>query len=210
MCDKSIKAEIYSLFEKGLSANEVIEKLNLYEYKSVVNGCYSYYNRMNNNSEKNELEIENDNSFLNCERLRISVRNFAEAGRELIDVLKTLNCDYDKKYYDNKIDTYTFLRQFLLHEIENEHTEDVNLLRIISQTRRSYKKINEAYKKFGKNERNNLNNLVVMAEKLADYFSVNHNNGTELYVRNRLNNKENYTEMIDIIETVKELINTKS
>ena len=39
MCDKSIKEQIYILFDEGLSINEVVEKLDVYEYKSVVAEC---------------------------------------------------------------------------------------------------------------------------------------------------------------------------
>lgn len=200
MCDKSIKTEIYSLFDEGLTTNEVIEKLGLYEYKSVVNGCHTYYNRIKDNRNKNELELEKDKLDLDYEKLKIAIKNFAESGRELMSVLQSLNgIDFIKK-----ADTYTFLRQIVLHEIENEHTDDVKVLKLVSQSRRNYKRIGEAVTRFDKKDRNNLNSLVVLTENLVKLFSVNANDGTEKFINNRINKKD--TNVVKMVELIRELI----
>lgn len=200
MCDKSIKEQIYILFDEGLSINEVVEKLDLYEYKSVVSGCYAYYNRMKNQEEKSIIEQERDKSDLDYEKLKICTKNFAESGRELMKVLSSLSkTDFSKKY-----DTYSFLRQIILHEIENEHINDEHnafkTMKIVSQARRNYNRINEGITRFSKQDKNNLNSLVVLTENLVKLFAVTHDDGTEKFINKRINEKgDNVKKLVDVV-----------
>lgn len=200
MCDKSIKTKIYELFEEGLSANEVIEKLNLYEYKNVVNGCYTYYNGQKKQGEKNLIEKELDKSDLDCERLKHAVINFSECGRELLNTLSSLNgVDFSKM-----VDTYTFLRQIIMHEMEDGNTQNLDLFQAVAKTRRNYKKIGEVVGKFDRNNRNNLNSLVVLTENLVKFYSYCNCDGTEAYIKNRINKKDSNVK--GLVELIRELM----
>lgn len=203
--DKELKQRAYKEFDNGLDAEAVIMKFNLRDNphdRLIVYGCYSWF--------KNQIENAKQESFLDKEYKKseelVSMQKecidmIAQYGRGLINILKELNELQPKK----KVDDYTFARQVILHDIENEKYSDdiVNKIHSVSKTRRNYKILQENENKIG-NIKRELNNIVNIMEHICiNSQSYSNGNGSEVYIGRRIQNADEYRmELLDAIRQV--------
>ena len=104
-----------------------------------------------------------------------------------------------------KVDDYTFARQVILHDIENEKYSDdiINRIHSVSKTRRNYKILQENENKIG-NIKRELNNIVNIMEHICiNSQSYSNGNGSEVYIGRRIQNADEYRmELLDAIRQV--------
>lgn len=200
--DRELKQRAYKEFNDGLDAESVIMKFNLRDNphdRLIVYGCYGWF--------KNHIKNDKQQSFLDKEYKKSEelvfiqkecIDGIAKYGRELINVLKELNELQLKK----KVDDYTFARQVILHDIENEKYSDdiINKIHSVSKTRRNYKILQENENKIG-NIKRELNNIVNIMEQICgNSQSYSNGNGTEVYIGRRIQNADEYRmELLDAI-----------
>lgn len=190
MCDVKLKEQIYNEFKNGLNPEDVALKLHISGDRRVVYGCWAYYQKKKE-TEKQKSFIDSEKEYADSlvDRQNECIRNVAKFGRELLNIMKEVGeLDVHKK-----ADDYTFVRQVLLHSIENgKQPEDViDKMQKVSKIRRDYKILDSRLDKISKAKKN-LNDLVVAMEYILPSLEHNEENGTELFVFNRTQNADEY------------------
>lgn len=182
MCCVETKNKIYEEFNNGLTPQQVIVKLNIPEEKKVVYGCYTYFKNNKKNNDKKLLNEELERSNELVENQKSTIISIAESGRMLIDVIKEIN----QINLTAEIEEFSFLRQVLLHDVENGKKREsvVDDIEIVSNIRRNYKNIEYIMQKINKSKRE-LNQLVTLFEGILSYFKANHENGTDIFIKTR-------------------------
>ena len=200
MCDAKLKKEIYNEFDKGLEPEDVAKKLNINNDRRVVYGCWFWYQkRKNENTQKTLIdeEMENSNNLVN--RQNECIKNIAKYGRELLNILKEMN----ELEVNKRVEDYSFARQVLLHSIENgkEPSNVLSKLQNISKVRRNYKIMDSRLDKITKIKKS-LNDSVVAMEYILPSMENNSENGTELFIHNRIQNADEHR--LELLSAIRE------
>lgn len=145
MCSVELKKSIYDCFDQGLNVEETIKKLNISHEKRVVCGCYQWWCKKKENNNYGMDKVEEYNNKLD-EIYKEQVSNITK----IIELMEILQENIDKinsmdlKHLESK---YTFFRQIVLHDIENEEGYDkpneelYYKLKLLSKGRRKTKQI---------------------------------------------------------------------
>ena len=205
------KEEIYKLFEQGFTPSQVLIKLNIPAERRIVSGCYTHYKQLKYNSnteENNLLEESKFDKLISQEISLIEERNkklenllndFIHTGEALISYVAMSKHECN---YSSKVSQCEFLREVLLHKIEdgNYSIDTCKQIEKISKLRRqvkNYGKMNQSiiddYGKF--------QSIIAKAKRCINSNECRQQGSFELFTEHRMNKlkEDTYKQILDEI-----------
>ena len=208
MVTQKQKEEIYKLFEQGFTPSQVLIKLNIPAERRIVSGCYTHY-KQSKMEEEESLNVEDKFTQLVTQEskeivqvtnnLKQLLNHFIETGETLLRYVRETNDNYKPILKTREIE---FLRQVLLHKIENgDDCENIcNQIQQLSKLRRLIK-IYTAMSKDVMEDTGKFETGIAKANKTLKNYNERIEGSTEKFVNNRINilKEDTYKQILDEI-----------